>query len=43
MKKLDLSRIFNSNACFALLTLFIPVCIILAAHGAQKLFGWFVG
>ena len=43
MKKLTLSSIVHSNAGFASLALRIPVGIILAVHGAQKLFGWFGG
>ena len=43
MKKLTLKTILQSNAGFASLALRIPVGIILAAHGAQKLFGWFGG
>jgi len=43
MKKLTLSTILKSNAGFASLALRIPVGVILAAHGAQKLFGWFGG
>lgn len=43
MKKLTLKTMLQSNAGFASLALRIPVGIILAAHGAQKLFGWFGG
>ncbi|MGB1091779.1 MAG: DoxX family protein [Oceanobacter sp.] len=36
-------RILSSNAGAAALLLRVPVGIILAAHGSQKLFGWFGG
>lgn len=35
--------LFNSNGGFAALVLRVPVGLILAAHGAQKLFAWFGG
>ncbi|MBW0149102.1 DoxX family protein [Marinobacter arenosus] len=35
--------LLQSNAGFAALVLRVPVGLILAAHGAQKLFAWFGG
>lgn len=43
MNKQTLHNLLNSDAGFAALALRVPVGIILAAHGAQKLFGWFGG
>jgi putative oxidoreductase len=37
------TKLLSSNAGFGALALRVPVGIILAAHGAQKLFGWFGG
>jgi putative oxidoreductase len=41
--KFEVNSIFESNAGLAATVLRIPVGITLAAHGAQKLFGWFGG
>ena len=35
--------LLNSNGGYAALILRVPVGLTLAAHGAQKLFGWFGG
>ena len=40
---MNIQKIFESNAGFAPFILRIPVGLILAAHGSQKLFGWFGG
>lgn len=38
-----LNKILESKAGYAALILRVPVGLILMAHGAQKLFGWFDG
>ncbi|HEY8568746.1 DoxX family protein [Microbulbifer sp.] len=38
-----INKVLNSNAGLGALALRVPVGAILAAHGAQKLFGWFGG
>ena len=38
-----LNRVLTSKAGTAALILRVPVGLILMAHGAQKLFGWFGG
>ena len=43
MNKKIVNRVLKSNAGLAALVLRVPVGIILAAHGSQKLFGWFGG
>ena len=41
--KQKLGQITSSDVGFAGLALRVPLGLILAAHGAQKLFGWFGG
>ena len=43
MNKQTLHNILKSDAGLSAFALRVPVGIILAAHGAQKLFGWFGG
>lgn len=43
MNKQTLANLLNSNAGLGATILRIPVGIILAVHGAQKLFAWFGG
>lgn len=38
-----INRLLNSNAGLEAFVLRIPIGFILAAHGSQKLFGWFDG
>jgi len=41
--KLRMSKLFSSRAGMAALILRVPVGLVLAAHGSQKLFAWFGG
>ncbi|MFO7649069.1 DoxX family protein [Halomonas campaniensis] len=43
MKTQLLKTLFDTTGGYGALALRIPVGLILAAHGAQKLFGWFGG
>ncbi|WP_022959462.1 DoxX family protein [Spongiibacter tropicus] len=38
-----IKTVLHSNAGFSALVLRVPIGLILAAHGAQKLFAWFGG
>ncbi|WP_372881609.1 DoxX family protein [Psychromonas sp.] len=38
-----INKILSSNAGLSALVLRVPLGLVLAAHGAQKLFGWFGG
>lgn len=43
MKTQHLKNLFDTTGGYGALALRVPVGLILAAHGAQKLFGWFGG
>lgn len=43
MKTQQIKALFDTRGGYAALALRIPVGLILSAHGAQKLFGWFGG
>lgn len=43
MNKQMLNTVLNTNGGLGAFVLRVPVGIVLAAHGAQKLFGWFGG
>jgi len=43
MKTSYVRGLLNTQAGFAALVLRVPLGLILAAHGSQKLFGWFGG
>ncbi|WP_417657533.1 DoxX family protein [Pseudidiomarina aestuarii] len=43
MKNNFIQKVLSTNAGWAAFVLRVPVGLILAAHGAQKLFGWFGG
>ncbi|RUO39465.1 DoxD-like family protein [Pseudidiomarina aestuarii] len=38
-----IQKVLSTNAGWAAFVLRVPVGLVLAAHGAQKLFGWFGG